>query len=115
MVSKGVSFLARVYILIQLIFPSLHQTSSLQDTLDLGSITKMLYSTIILTLATAASAVDIRFFSEAHCKNAIGTSCVGAGVNQCCSGRQTKGWNAVSFAAIPPNWDLLTRSYTGKN
>lgn len=74
----------------------------------------MLYSTIILTLAAAASAIDIRFFSEAHCRNSIGYSCTNVGPNSCCNGQRSNGWAALSVSSIPTNWDVLTRAYTAE-
>jgi hypothetical protein len=74
----------------------------------------MLYSTIMLALATAASAIDIRFFGEAHCKNGVGLACNGMQPGGCCGGQRQDGWAALSVGAIPSNWDIYSRAYTGE-
>jgi hypothetical protein len=99
-----------------LFFTSLQPTNTsqaFQPTQDHHLI--MLYSTIVLTLATAATAIDIRFFGESHCRNGIGYSCRNMNANSCCGGQRSNGWAAMSFAAIPTNWDVYTRAYTGEN
>ncbi|KAJ4314334.1 hypothetical protein N0V94_006494 [Neodidymelliopsis sp. IMI 364377] len=71
-------------------------------------------SSIILALATAASAIDIEWFGEAHCRNGYGLRCTGVNPHGCCSGQRSDGWAAVQFSNIPSNWDLLTDGYAGE-
>jgi hypothetical protein len=33
---------------------------------------------------------------------------------QCCNGARTDGWAAMSYVAIPSNWDIYTRSYSSE-
>jgi hypothetical protein len=75
---------------------------------------KMRYS-IVLALATAASAVNIEFFGESHCRNGAGVTCTNANPNFCCNGQRAEGWAAVQFSGIPGGWDLVTDAYAGDN
>jgi hypothetical protein len=73
---------------------------------------EMRYS-IILALATAAAAIDIEWFGEAHCRNGFGLRCQNANPNYCCNGQRSDGWAAVQFANIPGNWDIVSDAYAG--
>ncbi|EMD59961.1 hypothetical protein COCSADRAFT_193443 [Bipolaris sorokiniana ND90Pr] len=74
----------------------------------------MRYS-IILALATAASAIDIEWFGESHCRNGYGLRCQNINPNTCCSGQRSGGWAAVQFANIPNNWDVVSDAYDTEN
>jgi hypothetical protein len=68
----------------------------------------------ILALATAASAIDIEWFGESHCRNGYGLRCQGINPNSCCSGQRSEGWAAVQFASIPGNWDIVSDAYAAE-
>ncbi|OAL05610.1 hypothetical protein IQ06DRAFT_342880 [Phaeosphaeriaceae sp. SRC1lsM3a] len=70
----------------------------------------MRYS-IILALATVASAIDIEWFGEEHCRDGFGLRCQAVNPNDCCGGQREGGWAAVQFANIPNNWDIITYAY----
>jgi hypothetical protein len=73
----------------------------------------MRYS-IILALAAAASAIDIEWFGEAHCKDGYGLRCQAAAPNTCCSGQRAEGWAAVQFASVPSSWDVVSDAYAAE-
>lgn len=75
----------------------------------------MQYSTIVLALATAATAIDIRFLNDKHCGGGISTACTGVQPNACCNSRSSTGFGGVFFVAIPSNWDVLSRGYNGES
>ena len=85
-----------------------------QHTSDHQPRIKMHYS-IIFALATAASAVNIEFFNEAHCRNGASLACNDANPNFCCNGQRSEGWAAVQFSGIPKDWDLVTDAYAADN
>jgi hypothetical protein len=73
----------------------------------------MRYS-IILALATAASAIDIEWFGESHCRNGYGLRCTNVNPGVCCGGQRNNGWAAVQFAFIPTNWDIVSDAYAAE-
>jgi hypothetical protein len=70
----------------------------------------MRYS-IILALATAASAIDIEWFGESHCRDGAGLRCTNVNPGVCCGGQRSGGWAAVQFAFIPTSWDIVSDAY----
>lgn len=73
----------------------------------------MRYS-IILALAAAASAIDIEWFGEKHCRNGYGLRCQNVEPNSCCGGQRSGGWAAVQFASIPRSWDVVSDAYAAE-
>jgi len=73
----------------------------------------MQYLPALLTLAAAASAIDIRLHTDLHC-NTVGVwaYCTNWGPNSCC-GVDDAAYLSVAFVAIPTNWNVETRAYTG--
>ena len=76
----------------------------------------MQYSTIILALTAAASAIDIRLHNGAGNKNCAGSylACVGINPGVCCTPASSTRYSRAAYAAIPTNWNLiLTGWYNG--
>lgn len=71
----------------------------------------MQYSTILLALATAASALDIRLFGNNQCGGAY-SACVNMNPTTCCSHHNSARHPGIAFAAIPTNWNLQLRGWT---
>jgi hypothetical protein len=73
----------------------------------------MHFTPILLSLATAASAIDIRFFTGSKCNGGAELQCGGIGANTCCQiGYKV---SSIGFFAIPTNWNVVTRSYVNGN
>jgi hypothetical protein len=72
----------------------------------------MHYSSIILGLAAAAAAIDIRHYdNESHCNGGVWMQCTNIAANTCCSGSNAHRTASIGFSAIPSNWKVVTRSY----
>jgi hypothetical protein len=67
---------------------------------------------ITLTLAAAASAIDIEWFGQENCRNGYGLMCRDVNPNACCNGQRSGGWAAVQFANIPADWNVVTDAYS---
>lgn len=71
-------------------------------------------SSILLALATAAAAIDIRFINKKKCDTSASIACNGAGPHACCNSRSSTGFPSVFIAAIPSNWDVFSKAYRGE-
>jgi hypothetical protein len=69
----------------------------------------MHYISAIFTLITAASAIDIRFHNDQHCRQGGGLTCNNQNPGSCCNGLTS--WRGISFVAIPTNWNIKTQSF----
>ncbi|KAF2788439.1 hypothetical protein K505DRAFT_255545 [Melanomma pulvis-pyrius CBS 109.77] len=70
----------------------------------------MQYFKIILALAAAASAIDIRFHNGGDC-NGGWIGCASIGPDNCCTSEAVH-HPSVGFYAIPKNWKIGTRGFT---
>ncbi|KAF2113901.1 hypothetical protein BDV96DRAFT_661126 [Lophiotrema nucula] len=69
----------------------------------------MRYFQILLSLAAAASAVDVRFHSNNGCSGTT-IQCGNLGPDSCC-GLDNAAFKSMGFDAIPLDWSIETRSY----
>ncbi|KAL8386364.1 hypothetical protein RB599_007980 [Gaeumannomyces hyphopodioides] len=74
----------------------------------------MHFSTILLSLAATASAIDIRAHGDASCRGGF-RSCTNINPSVCCSfsGSASSGLLSISIAAIPTDWRITGEAYTG--
>ncbi|WYZ42274.1 hypothetical protein EsH8_V_001169 [Colletotrichum jinshuiense] len=74
----------------------------------------MYFSSLLLTLAATASAIDIRAHVGDGCVGSY-TACVNINPNVCCSfsSSVSSGRSSIAVVAIPSNWRIRTESYTG--
>ncbi|RGP68821.1 hypothetical protein FSPOR_5027 [Fusarium sporotrichioides] len=74
----------------------------------------MYFSTLLLTLAATASAVDIRAYLDTGC-NGAWIGCAGLNPSVCCvfSDSPNSGRLSVSVNAIPSSWRIRGEAYTG--
>ncbi|KAK1976143.1 hypothetical protein LZ30DRAFT_667343 [Colletotrichum cereale] len=74
----------------------------------------MYFSTLLLTLAATASAVDVRAYTSSGC-NGGWVGCAGINPNVCCvfSNSASSGRLSVSVNAIPSSWRIRGEANTG--
>jgi hypothetical protein len=84
------------------------QSSHLSDPF-LSTSAKMQYLQILLGLATAVSAIDLRFFAQGGCRGSY-MVCTNWNPNVCCGSDNIR-YTSIGFAAIPTSWRIETRAY----
>ncbi|KAF5666091.1 hypothetical protein FHETE_6392 [Fusarium heterosporum] len=74
----------------------------------------MLYSSLVLGLVAAVSAVDIRFYSnnQGACYSGPWISCPNANPNLCCTATG-RFYATVGIVAVPGDWTLTANGYRG--
>ncbi|TLD28205.1 hypothetical protein PspLS_03756 [Pyricularia sp. CBS 133598] len=74
----------------------------------------MHFSSLLLGLAATASAIDIRGHSQDGCRGGY-RSCTNSNPRVCCSfnSSATSGRSSVAVVAIPTNWRITARAWTG--
>jgi hypothetical protein len=70
----------------------------------------MQITALVLALAAAASAIDIRYYNDNNCGGNAAFWCTNAGPNVCCSSEAVH-YPSAGFAAIPGDWKITTRGY----
>lgn len=73
----------------------------------------MQYLQIILALAAAASALDIRMRTASGCGGQYYVACTNVNPNQCCFTNSGTRYPSVGFTPFPSNWRIQVKGYTG--
>lgn len=72
----------------------------------------MHYSTIILALSTAASALNIRLYAQGNCGGGY-TACVNISSSVCCTHNNQYRYPSIGFVSISSGWNVNLKGFIG--